>query len=383
MKPKLCYVLPKYDVNTEEHFYHNYRFLEDLARDVEIFLIIERSVGHPIFKNVRGVYTQKTVRFIPLRALEVAVLFVYMRLKGVKNFYVHYSYFGGIIGSVICKLTGGKLYYWHCVSVLYRVSWSFRLNDLLHKIKAEIPLKLTLKMIDYLVTGTKSVGDFYHKTFDVPEKKMVFIPNEVDLDRFDPKKFDRRRIREQLGIADNEKMVLFVHRIAERKGAHHIPIIAKRVCDQISNATFVIAGGGPYFETLKKKIAELGLNSKVKLLGWVPNREIMDLYAAGDVFIMPSEEEGFPRVLLECMAMGVPFVATDIGGVRDISTKLQQHFVVTVGDNASLSSMVIELLEKDELRKELRKEGLESIRNFSLPRIKEEFIERILDGKEN
>ena len=383
MRLKLCYVLPKYDLNTEEHFYHNYQFLEELGKEVELFLIIERGVGEPQFKHMKKVYKQKFIGFLPLRILEIALLMLGMRMGGIKTFYVHYSYFGGLIGSLLCKLTGGKIYYWHCVSVIYKTKWAFNFQDLLHKVKAEVPLKLTLRVVDYLVTGTESLGDFYHQTFGIPKKKIIILPNEIDLNRFNLERYDRRKIREKLGINPEEKAVLFVHRVVERKGAHHLPEIAKKVNEEIPQAKFLVAGNGPYFETLKSKIAEAGLNSKVNLLGWVPNRKIMGLYAGADVFIMPSEEEGFPRVLLESMAMGVPFVATDVGGVRDICSEGQKKFIVPVKDNLSFAEKMILLLQSQPIYEALKDEGLDHVQRFSSEKVKERFMKEIMIKREN
>lgn len=380
MKPKLCYILPKYDLNTEEHFYHNYQFLEELAQEVEVFLFVERCIGKPAFKNIPWVYKQRFIRFIPFRMLEIALIMTYLRIRGVKKFYVHYSYFGALLGSLLCKLTGGKVYYWHCVSVIYKTRWGLNLHDLLHKIKAEIPLKLTLRLVDHLVTGTQSLGGFYHRTFGISKKKIIALPNEIDLNRFNPGNYDRKEMREKMGLGENERSVLFVHRIAERKGAHHIPEIFRLVNHAIPDVRFIIAGEGPYFETLKKRLSGDGLDSRVRLLGWVPNRKIMELYAAADVFIMPSEEEGFPRVLLESMAMGVPFVATDVGGVKDICTDFQKEFVVNVGDNLNFSKRIIDLLHSKDIQHQFRKEGIRIVQGFSLTSVKNAFIQRVFHG---
>jgi len=378
MKPKLCYILPKYDLNTEEHFYHNYQFLEELAKEVDVFLFVERCIGKPEFKNTSWVYKQRFIRFIPFRIVEIALIMTYLRIKGVERFYVHYSYFGALVGSLLCKLTGGKVYYWHCVSVIYKTKWRLNLQDLLHKIKAEIPLKLTLKMVDHLVTGTQSLGDFYHQTFGISKKKIITLPNEIDLNRFNPKNYNRKQMREKIGVGEKERIVLFVHRIAERKGAHHIPEIVKQVGHAIPDVQFIIAGEGPYFETLKKRLSGDGLDSRVRLLGWVPNRKIMELYAVADVFIMPSEEEGFPRVLLEAMAMGLPFVATDIGGVREVCSENQNNFIVPVKDNLFFAEKIIELLQSHLIYETLKNEGLGYVQRFSSERVKEKFLEEII-----
>lgn len=382
MKPRLCYILPKYDLNTEEHFYHNYQFLEELAEEVEVYLFVERCVGKPEFKNILWVYKQRFIRFIPFRIVEIALIMTYLRIKGVQKFYVHYSYFGALVCSLLCKLTEGKVYYWHCVSVIYKTRWRLNLQDLLHKIKAEIPLKLTLKMIDHLVTGTQSLGDFYHQIFGISKKKIIILSNEIDLNRFNPKNYDRKGMRERLNIGEDERIVLFIHRIAERKGAHHIPEIVRQVGNAVPNVKFIIAGDGPYFETLKKKLSSDALDSHVKLLGWVPNRKIMELYAAADIFMMPSEEEGFPRVLLESMAMGLPFVATDVGGVREICSQKQNNFIVPVKNNIFFADKIIELLQSPVIYEALKKEGLDHVQRFSSKRVKERFLGKIMEKGE-
>ena len=79
-------------------------------------------------------------------------------------------------------------------------------------------------------------------------------------------------------------------------------------------------------------IIQRNLGERIKLLGAVPNRDILKYFIAADVFLMPSREEGFPRVLIEAMAAGLPYVASDIGGVREISPPQAQEFIVKSGD---------------------------------------------------
>ncbi|MER3486106.1 MAG: glycosyl transferase, partial [Chloroflexota bacterium] len=69
-----------------------------------------------------------------------------------------------------------------------------------------------------------------------------------------------------------------------------------------------------------------------------------------DVFMMPSLEEGFPRVLLEAMATGVPFVAVDVGGVRDILSPHQQRCVVPARDCDAFATRLVELLNDPQER---------------------------------
>ena len=79
-------------------------------------------------------------------------------------------------------------------------------------------------------------------------------------------------------------------------------------------------------------------------MGEVPQRELPAYYRAADVFLMPSEEEGFPHVLLEAAAAGIPYVASDVGGVREITALELRRYLVPSGDVSAFSSKILELL---------------------------------------
>jgi len=80
------------------------------------------------------------------------------------------------------------------------------------------------------------------------------------------------------------------------------------------------------------------------MVGEVPHRELPAYYRAADVFLMPSEEEGFPHVLLEAMASGLPHVASDVGGVREITPQELHEYLVPSGDTVEFARKLLDLL---------------------------------------
>ena len=94
----------------------------------------------------------------------------------------------------------------------------------------------------------------------------------------------------------------------------------------------LVIGDGPERNNLERITSHPPLNTKICFLGWVPQTEIVQYFAITDIFIMPSEEEGFPHVLLETMASGTPFVAFDVGGVREITPPETHKFLYSTGD---------------------------------------------------
>lgn len=350
-KEKVCYILPFFDPGTDTHYYHLYDFIEHAARELDIFLIIERKPSDvSFFKNVTRIEFQKTA--IPLRIFENAYLILKARVLGYKKFYIHYSFLSAINSSLVVRAFGGKNWYWSC-----GMMWLFkkdRLNQFLWK--------FTLNIVQHLVTGTDSMADNYSIHYGVKRDTVRIMPNWIDIERFritDKKK----ETLEKFSLSADKKYVLFVHRLAERKGAHYIVPLAKKFDEK---TIFLIVGDGPYRKTLEKEIAASDLKN-VKLLGNISNTLIPEIMQMSDVFLMPSEEEGFPRVLIEAMASGLPYVASDIGGVKEISPDAETPYIYPVGDIQKFEEGIRDILShkkehfKNELKTYARKYSQENI----------------------
>ena len=366
MRTKLCYNLIIYDEETESHFYHVYEMLEKLGEKIDIYLVIEKAKQRPKFKNVKKIYIQK-FKFPPLRILENLLVMLSIRLKGYKKFYTRYSSHAGINMSLITKVLGGEVYFWDC-GMPDRFT---RKEKILVK-----PLFLAnLRLVDYLVTGTKSVAEYYSNRFKIDKKKIKIVPNWVNLNRFNPQKYQKERLKEELGIEKNRYVVLFVHRLSWSRGTDYIPEIVREVLYKCPEAIFLVIGDGPDRRKLEEEIRRNKLRDFIKIMGNIPNKEIPKYYSLADVFIMPSNVEGFPRVLLEAMAMGVPFVATDVGGVIDIVTEKQKEFIVPRGDMEQFANNVVTLINDENKRDDLTREGLVQVKKYEKEEVAKGFIE--------
>ncbi len=369
MSGKLCYVLPEYDEATSEHYYHLYEFIEGIARHTPVYLVVEKASRQPGFRNMAGVRTLK-VRAPLVNILEKLFLFARLRLKGYDAFYVHYSYSSAIAAALVTRLLGGNTLYWHCnLKKDFMVGRPASWRALGTKLLDDYPFLLSLRLVNRLVTGSKYMKDYYAASFGVSTEKIRVMPNWVNLGRFNPAAHDRAQARQALRLREEARVVLFVHWLAPRKGPQHLVEIARRVCREVPGAVFLVVGEGPYRETLEREVRVGGLDGVIRLAGAVPNQEICRYYAAADLFIMPSQEEGFPRVLIEAMAMGVPFVATDVGSVKEITTELQRTGVVPAGRVQDFAERVVQLLNNDDLRQRLAVAGLKRVQDFSYEKV--------------
>jgi glycosyltransferase involved in cell wall biosynthesis len=375
-RPGLLYLLPRYDAESPEHVYHLYGFLRKLKDRIPVEVFVERVAGRlPEDVPMRAL----KIRQPAFRLLEEFLLFLAARRRGINTFYVHYSYTGAIAGSLAARIFGGRIFYWNCS--LYR---EFRLPsgapwpDRLRQWTQERLLEISVRSCTHLVTGTPRVAEYYVKNAGIDPAKIRLLPNSAEGKRF--RNVSKAEARRRLRLPARGKVVLFLHRVAPRKGAHFLPEIARGIFKGAGPATFLIAGGGPYLEELERRVEREGLAGSFDFRGWVPNRDVPLYYRAADLYLMPSEEEGFPRVLAEAMAAGCPFVAFDVGGVRDILPPSVQACAVEKGDVRAFTRQCVRVLRSKELKTRWTKAGEQQASVFSEDRVLEAFL-RMIDGQ--
>lgn len=373
---KLCYILPEYNQKTDSHFFHIYEFLEELSKKIDIFLIIEKfTPSNNEGSNLKAeeikigeaeIHIQK-FKFIPLRILENFVLVLKARKKGYKLFYTHYGYIGATSAGIVSRLSGGKSYYWNCA-----MNWLFKKKD-----SSKIGYRWSLKLSHYLVTGGEAMKQGYVEHYGLKPENVKIMPNWINLNRF---KVQSSKLKEfkTSNLEPRTYNILFIHWLSKRKGADMLVPIVKHLIN-LEHLTFnfklIVVGDGPYKGQLIKEIKENNLENHIEIIGAVPNEKIIDYYSQADIFIMPSMEEGFPRVLLEAMAMGVPYVASDVGAVREISCEIAQRFLIKSGDVELFAHKIESLLSETDTYKTFQKEELEKVKEYSMDNVINKFVD--------
>ncbi len=164
-----------------------------------------------------------------------------------------------------------------------------------------------------IIIVNSNAGKEYHQKRGFPEKKMVVIPNGIDTERFKTDPDARIRIRAEWGIKEDERLIGLVARLDPMKDHPIFLRAAAILARERQDVRFVCIGDGPepYKTELKRFSGELGLENK---LIWTGTRSDMPfVYNALDIDTSSSYGEGFPNVIGEAMACGVPCVVTDVG----------------------------------------------------------------------
>ena len=142
----------------------------------------------------------------------------------------------------------------------------------------------------------------------------------------------------------NGKTVVFMSRLERIKGCDILPDICDKVLARVPDARFLICGEGSMGGILQAKLRERHLEDRVELLGWIGADRKIDILKQGSVFLLPSYGEGMPMCVLEAMGLGLPVVATNVGGIPQLISNMKNGYICDPGDAESISKALIALL---------------------------------------
>lgn len=197
---------------------------------------------------------------------------------------------------------------------------------------------------DKIIAVSDSMCRFTAHVEDFPEGHIRTIINGIDMARVQATR-DRRAVRSELDIPQNAPLVLTTARLHHSKG-HSVLIEAMRsVRAQLPDAVLAIAGDGDECQHLRRLAAKDG--QAVRFLG--TRRDIGDLLAACDCFVLASIREGLGLSVVEAMAAGRACVATTAGGLPEVLTDGEDGLAVPPGDPAALARAIIRMLSDHEL----------------------------------
>lgn len=198
----------------------------------------------------------------------------------------------------------------------------------------------------------------------IPLRKLHLLGNGVDLGRFapDPNGTTRARLRAEFGLADDEVAVLVVGRLVWEKGYREVFEAAARTQRSNSKVRWIVVG--PIEEGKADGVTEADLDEArahgVTFAGY--RSDVEDLYQAADLYVLASYREGFPRSAMEAAACGLPIVATDIRGCRQVVDDSVTGFLVPVRSADRLAAAVDQLAGDVTLRNEMSAAALAKAR---------------------
>ena len=192
----------------------------------------------------------------------------------------------------------------------------------------------------------------------IPSDRVTVIPNAVDVAKFRFGVAPDPDLRRALGL-DGATVLGFAGSFYGYEGIHLLIEAARRMLPRHPNLRVLLVGGGPQEESLKAQAEAAGLGARVIFTGRVPHAEVQRYYELIDVLAYPRlsmrlTELVTPLKPLEAMAQGRMFVASDVGGHRELVRDRETGFLFRAGDAAALEAALEELLARRELWPQIR-----------------------------
>lgn len=155
----------------------------------------------------------------------------------------------------------------------------------------------------------------------------------------------------RLGLSPREFIIGCTGRIVQDKGVHTLVMAFAEIRDALPNAVLVINGQGSYMQVVKDLVLNLGLEARVRLLGFAPDCLIAaSIY---DIAVMPSFFEGFPNTIIEYMSLGKPIISTAVGGIPEALNDGSNAMLVNADDADNLADKLVLLAQDEQLRNRL------------------------------
>jgi glycosyltransferase involved in cell wall biosynthesis len=181
------------------------------------------------------------------------------------------------------------------------------------------------------------------------EDRVVKLPAGVDTRAYRPENADPEAVA-GVGADPDRPLVLFVGRLAARKGVLDALETFRRAREGAPGSQLLVLGSGPQERALRKRVASSDLATSVHLAGSVPFPRLRALYASADALLFPSYWEGQGLVPAEAMASGTPVVASRVGWVPELVTDGENGFTHPVRDVATAAEHLGALLDDPDLR---------------------------------
>jgi glycosyltransferase involved in cell wall biosynthesis len=187
---------------------------------------------------------------------------------------------------------------------------------------------------------------------------ILVIPNGIELDKFENFSTDYLR-------TEQKKSIIFIGRFVPIKGLEYLIKAMDVIQKENENIYLTLVGDGNQRNFLEDMVKKLHLGKKVIFKGIIENTQVPKYLIQSDVFVLPSLSEGFPNVILEAMAAGLPIVTTNVGGLAEIIKNGENGYVVEPKNPDQLARKLLDILQNNDLRSLMSRNNIDKAKQYS------------------
>ena len=305
---------------------------------------------------------EMTRKITPLRDV-FAVLKLYFFLKKTKPFIVHtHTPKAGIVGMLASKLAGipHRLHTVAGMPLLEQVGFKRMVLNFVEK--------LTYSCATKVYPNSFKLRDIIIKNEYCPPTKLKVLANGssngIDTSYFDATHFSedhKSSLKQDLGIKSSDFVFIFVGRIVSDKGINELISAFSEIQEIKTDLKLLLVG--PYEQELdplkEETLNQINGNKSIIALGY--QNEVRPYFAISDCLVFPSYREGFPNVVMQAGAMGLPCIVSDINGCNEIIEDTKNGYIIPVRDKEAVKETLIRILENKEEYSKMQQNAREMI----------------------
>ena len=212
---------------------------------------------------------------------------------------------------------------------------------------------------DIVTCVSKSLMEDTREFFGI-KREIKVIPNFIDIDKYAKK---HNLCQGNLLAQDDEKIIVHVSNFRPLKRIIDVLKIFEKINQKI-NSKLIMVGDGPDKKKAKEFLRKNNLKNKVIFLG--KTNEVDEILCSSDLFLLPSEKESFGLAALEAMALKVPVISTNTGGLKDLNINGNSGYTSDIGDIDSMAENAIKILSDTSLEKKYRNQAFENAKKYDI-----------------
>ena len=305
---------------------------------------------------------EMTRKITPLRDV-FAVLKLYFFLKKTKPFIVHtHTPKAGIVGMLASKLAGIP-HRLHTVAGMPLLEQAGFKRMVLNFVE-----KLTYSCATKVYPNSFKLRDVIIKNEYCPPTKLKVLANGssngIDTSYFDATHFSedqKSSLKQYLGIKSSDFVFIFVGRIVSDKGINELISAFSEIQEYKMDLKLLLVG--PYEQELdplkEETLNQINANKSIFSVGY--QDEVRSYFAISDCLVFPSYREGFPNVVMQAGAMGLPSIVSDINGCNEIIEDTKNGYIIPVRDKEAVKETLIRILENQEEYSKMQQNAREMI----------------------
>ena len=215
---------------------------------------------------------------------------------------------------------------------------------------------------DIVTCVSKSLMEDTREFFGI-QRDIKVIPNFIDIDKYERK---HNNCEKNVISEGDEKIILHISNFRPLKRIIDVIKIFEKINSEI-RSKLIMVGDGPEKKKAKDYLRKNNLKNRVIFLG--KTNEVDEILCSSDLFLLPSEKESFGLAALEAMALKVPVISTNIGGLSELNINGNSGYTSDIGDIDSMASNAIKILSDKSLKRKYRFQAFENAKKYDIKKI--------------